>query len=53
MRFDTNAYSVPVPYAHRKLMVVATVDEVRLVYEDRLVARHRRSSDRERTFWLA
>jgi hypothetical protein len=31
-------YSVPVRYAHRKLLVVATVEEVRLVYEDRLVA---------------
>ena len=32
---------MPVQYAHRKLIVVATVDEVRLVYEDRLVAKHR------------
>jgi hypothetical protein len=38
-------------YAHRKLIVVATVEEVRLVYEDRLVARHRRCWDRERTFF--
>jgi transposase len=51
VRFDTNDYSVPVEYAHRKLLVVATVEEVRLVYEDRLVARHRRSWDRERVFF--
>jgi hypothetical protein len=51
VRFDTNDYSVPVKYAHRKLIVVATVEEVRLVYEDRLVARHRRCWDRERTFF--
>ena len=51
VRFDTNDYSVPVKYAHRKLVVVATVEEVRLVYEDRLVARHRRSWQRERTFF--
>jgi len=51
VRFDTNDYSVPVQYAHRKLIVVATVEVVRLVYEDRLVARHRRSWDRERTFF--
>ena len=38
VRFDTNDYSVPVKYAHRKLIVVATVEEVRLVYEDQLVA---------------
>ncbi len=37
VRFDTNDYSVPVQYAHRKLIVVATVEEVRLVFEDRLV----------------
>jgi transposase len=49
VRFDTNDYSVPVQYAHRKLMVVATVEEVRLVYEDRLVARHPRSWEREQT----
>ncbi len=34
-----------------KLIVVATVDEVRLVFEDRLVARHRRCWGRERTFF--
>jgi len=51
VRFDTNDYSVPVQYAHRQLLVVATVEEVRLVYEDRLVARHRRCWDRERTFF--
>ena len=51
VRFDTNDYSVPVRYAHRKLIVVATVEEVRLVFQDRLVARHRRCWDRERTFF--
>jgi hypothetical protein len=51
VRFDDNDYSVPVQYAHRKLLVVATVEEVRLVYEDRLVARHARCWDRERTFF--
>jgi transposase len=51
VRFDGNDYSVPVQYAHRKLIVVATVEEVRLVYEDRLVARHARCWDRERIFF--
>ena len=51
VRFDDNDYSVPVRYAHRKLIVVATVEEVRLVYEDRLVARHARCWERERTFF--
>ena len=51
VRFDTNDYSVPVKYAHRKLTVVATVEEVRLVFQDRLVACHRRCWERERTFF--
>jgi hypothetical protein len=51
VRFDDNEYSVPVQYAHRKLLVVATVEEVRLVYEDRLVAKHARSWDREKIFF--
>jgi transposase len=51
VRFDDNEYSVPVAYAHRQLLVVATVEDVRLVYEDRLVAMHRRCWDRERTFF--
>jgi transposase len=49
VRFDTNDYSVPIRYAHRQLTVVATVEEVRLVFQDRLVARHRRCWERERT----
>jgi transposase len=51
VRFDDNEYSVPVQYAHRQLLVVATVEEVRLVYEDRLVAKHARCWERERTFF--
>ena len=51
VRFETNDYSVPVRYAHRKLIVVATVEEVRLVYEDQLVAKHVRSWEREQTFF--
>jgi hypothetical protein len=51
VRFDDNNYSVPVQYAHRQLLVVATVEEVRLVFEDRLVARHARCWDRERMFF--
>ena len=47
VRFHRNSYSVPVQYAHRQITVVATVDEVRLIYEDRLIARHRRSWEKE------
>jgi len=45
--FDTNRYSVPVKYAHRHLTVVASVDEVRLVFQGQLVARHPRHWGRE------
>jgi transposase len=47
VRFDTNSYSVPTKFAHRSVTVVATVSEVRLVHEDRVVARHPRCWDRE------
>jgi hypothetical protein len=47
VRFDTNSYSVPTRYAHRQLTIVATVNEVRIIHEDRLVARHPRCWDRE------
>lgn len=49
VRFDTNSYSVPVAYAHRSITVVATVAEVKLIHEDRLVATHPRCWDREQT----
>ncbi|MFM8704276.1 MAG: IS21 family transposase [Planctomycetia bacterium] len=51
VRFETNDYSVPVRYAHRKVIVIATVDEVRFIYEDRLLARYPRCWDRERVFF--
>ena len=51
VRFDDNDYSVPVKYAHRKLTVVATVQEVRLVFDDRLIAKHPRCWEREKTFF--
>ena len=54
VRFDTNSYSVPTEYAHRSLTVIGTVDEVRIVFEDRLIACHERCWDREIPgFWSA
>jgi transposase len=47
VRFDTNSYSVPTKYAHRTLTVIGTVDDVRVVFEDRLIARHPRCWERE------
>lgn len=46
--FDSNSYSVPTKYAHRKVTVVATVDEVRFVFEDQLIARHPRCWERHK-----
>ena len=34
IRFDTNSYSVHTKYAYRQTTIVATVDEVRLSFED-------------------
>ena len=47
VRFDNNSYSVPTKYAYRQITVVATVDEVRLVFEDQLIACHSRHWGRE------
>jgi transposase len=47
VRFDDNDYSVPTAYGHREITIVASVDEVRLVCADRLVARHPRHWGKE------
>ena len=47
VRFDRNSYSVPTKYAHRPITVVGTVDEVRLVSDDKLVATHDRDWNKE------
>lgn len=51
VRFDRNDYSVPTKYAHRPLTVVATVDEVRIVFENHLVARHHRSWKKQQSLF--
>ena len=51
VRFDRNSYSVPTQYAHRKVTVVATVDHVRLIFQDRLIASHDRCWEKERFFY--
>jgi hypothetical protein len=40
-----------VKYAHRRITVVATVDDVKLVFENRLIARHRRHWGRKEYFY--
>ena len=47
VRFDTNDYSVPVPYAHHPVVVKGYVDRVEVCCRDRVIARHRRSWERE------
>ena len=51
VRFDKNDYSVPTQFAHREITVVATVDEVKLICEDKLVARHDRCWNREQSLF--
>jgi hypothetical protein len=47
VRFDANDYSVPTAYAHHRVTVAGTIDTVRIVAGDRVVAAHRRRWDRE------
>ncbi len=51
VRFDRNDYSVPTAYAHRQVTAVGGIDEVRLVVNDQVVARHPRCWDKEQTFF--
>jgi transposase len=47
VRFDRNDYSVPTAFAHRPITVLGSVDEVRLMCREELVATHRRVWGRE------
>jgi hypothetical protein len=47
VRFDANDYSVPTAYAHHEVTAIGTVDTVRIVVGDRVVAEHRRCWGRE------
>jgi len=40
VRFDRNDYSVPTQYAYRKVLTVGSLDRVRIVADDRLIAEH-------------
>ena len=51
VRFDTNDYSVPTAYAHHELTAVGTVDTLRIVAGDRVVAEHKRCWDHEQVFY--
>ncbi len=45
--FETNRYSVPTEYAGRQVLVKAFVDRLHVALEDRVIADHRRSYQRE------
>jgi len=47
VRFQTNDYSVPTRYAHRSITIVASVDAVRLICNEELIASHSRQWGRE------
>ena len=47
VRYETNDYSVPVKYAHQRVLVKAFVWEVVIACGSEVIARHRRSYERE------
>jgi transposase len=49
VRFDCNSYSVPTAYAHHQVTLVGGIDEIRLVVDNHLVARHPRHWGKEHT----
>ncbi len=51
VRFDRNDYSVPTAYAHHPITAVGGIDEVRFIVRNHLVARHRRSWQKELVFF--
>ena len=51
VRFDRNDYSIPTKYAHHPVTAIGTVDEVRLVVDNHLAARHSRSWKKHGTFF--
>jgi len=47
VRFDRNDYSVPTEYAHRDVTAVGSIDRVRILVDDRIVAEHVRDWEKE------
>ena len=48
IRFDKNDYSVPTAYAHRELIAVGGIDDVKVVWQDQIIATHPRCWDQHR-----
>ena len=51
VRFDDNDYSVPVAYAHHEILIKGYVERVVLCHQQKVVAEHRRSWDKEGVFF--
>lgn len=51
VRFDGNDYSVPTPYAHRQLIAIGGIEQVRLLAGEEVVAVHPRCWEKEQTFF--
>jgi transposase len=47
VRFDRNDYSVPTRYAHRELIVVGSLDRLRIVADSHVIAEHVRDWESE------
>jgi transposase len=47
VRFDRNVYSVPTQYAYRRVVAVGSLDRVRIVIDNHLVAEHVRDWESE------
>jgi hypothetical protein len=47
VRFDRNDYSVPTQYAHRSVVVVGSLDRVRMMADSQLIAEHVRDWEAE------
>lgn len=46
--FETNRYSAPVAYVGRQVLLKAFVERLEIIWEDRVIATHRRCYERER-----
>jgi hypothetical protein len=51
VRFDTNDYSVPTAYAYHQVTAMGTIDTVRFVVGDQVVATHRRCWEHAQVFY--
>jgi len=51
VRFDRNDYSVPTQYAHREMIVVGSLDRVRIVADSHVIAEHVRDWESENVYY--